>query len=174
MKYIIVDKESNKVMGVYDESPTFDEEAQTVVEFDGEVPEVEIKEYNDSVLCYDGTKFWTEFTPKQNEVKAARYAAREKCKANIANFEYKGVKVDLSRQNMYEYMQGVTMALLLPEHTDKTLPLVLRFVDGDYVFNTIDEVKEFYLAAAGHITACNNARKAELDRIDELTSSANV
>lgn len=169
MKYIITDKESNKVMGVYDVRPSFDEETQQMFEFDGEVPEKEEKQYNTSYLCFDGVEFWTEFTVKVNEANAARFAAKQKCKEDIASFEYKGHPILLDDNNRKEYKEGVDFYL---QHRDRIAglpPLVLRFADGDYTFDGVDDIVDFSIASGVHVMTCNNVRKVEIDRINQLT-----
>ena len=168
--YILTNNDSNKVVTMTTEAITAGEE-QTVYERElEELPIKEEKELNDSFLCYDSLKFYTEFTPSKGKRDSAIYQAHKDCDKAIESFEYQGHKVDLHSRNQQEYKDGVLLVLLLGGDMDGILPMQMRFADGDYTFTTMDEVKDFYLQSAIHMRQCYADRRARLDEIDELTN----
>lgn len=152
-----------------------DETIEEIFEADiSSIPVKGSKPLYKSTLFYDGTKFYTEYEPDELKCNSAIYQAHEDCNKKIRKFSYKDHEVDLNNQNQKEYRDGVLLVLLLSGDIDNILPLPMRFSDGDYVFQTVGEVKEFFLQSAIHVQSCYSERKIELDRIKSVIDGGTI
>lgn len=86
----------------------------------------------------------------------------------IANgFEWKGMKVWLSRENQFNYKAAYDLAIQMQ---GVNLPITFKFgttINPQYyVFNTLDELQDFYLSAMKYINDTLSAGWIEKDSID--------
>lgn len=86
----------------------------------------------------------------------------------IANgFEWKGMKVWLSRENQFNYKAAYDLAIQMQ---GANLPITFKFgttINPQYyVFNTVDELQDFYLSAMKYINDTLSAGWIEKDSID--------
>jgi len=85
----------------------------------------------------------------------------------VNNFKWKGYSVHLDKENQMNYKNAFDLALAT---NGENLPVTFKFkLNGEsayYTFDTIDELKDFYLAVSNHITKCLEAGWKEKDKFD--------
>lgn len=87
---------------------------------------------------------------------------------NIENtFKWKGYNVHLDKENQMNYKNAFDIAL----STDgSNLPVTFKFNKSGktnyYTFDSVEELKDFYLAVNKHITSCLKAGWNAKDRLD--------
>ena len=82
-------------------------------------------------------------------------------------FKWKGNSVYLSKENQMNYKNAFDLAV---STEGENLPVVFKFAKNGkpvyYSFDTINELKEFYIAMSKHISNCLEAGWKEKDKFD--------
>lgn len=82
-------------------------------------------------------------------------------------FKWHGNSVHLDKENQMNYKNAFDLAVA----TDgENLPVTFKFKKGNasvyYTFDTVNELKDFYVAMSNHISNCLNAGWEEKDKFD--------
>lgn len=112
-------------------------------------------------LIPTGTYTWSstvmDYLPTPDEIESIVFNyINDNTKFNIYNtFSWKGFKVHLDENNQLNYKNALDLAI----QTDgKSLPYKAKFSKGGkteyYVFDFVEDLKDFYLAVNNHINKC--------------------